>query len=95
VPPPHCSSPERIEDVDNDSVNSFVKSINPLMLMNPLTQEERECMKKEVTEDMEDMTFDEADDIEECINTRHHSSDSDDSANGKIHIADRILYSVF
>jgi len=64
------------------------------MLMNPLTQEERECMKKEVTEDMEDMTFDEADDIEECTNTRHHSSDSDDSANGKIHIADKILYSV-
>jgi len=91
VPPPHCSSPERIEDIDNDSVNSFVKSINPLMLINPLTQEERERMRKEVSEDIEDMTFDDADDIEESITKRRHSSDSDDSANGKIHIADKII----
>ncbi|KYN01568.1 PREDICTED: RNA polymerase II subunit A C-terminal domain phosphatase [Cyphomyrmex costatus] len=80
VPPPHCSSPERVEDVESDKTNSFANSINPLM---SFTQEEIEFMDKEVNEDMEDMVFeDEEDDMEECgTKTRRRSSDSEDSMN--------------
>ncbi|XP_018376879.1 PREDICTED: RNA polymerase II subunit A C-terminal domain phosphatase isoform X2 [Trachymyrmex cornetzi] len=80
VPPPHCSSPERIEDVESDKTNSFANSINPLM---SFTQEEIEFMDKEVNEDMEDMVFeDEEDDMEECgTKIRRRSSDSEDSVN--------------
>lgn len=53
------------------------------------TQEEIECMDKEVNEDMEDMVFEDeedADDVEECgTRIRHRSSDSEDSMNGKAH----------
>ncbi|KAG5327244.1 CTDP1 phosphatase, partial [Pseudoatta argentina] len=80
VPPPHCSSPERVEDVESDKTNSFANSINPLM---SFTQEEIEFMDKEVNEDMEDMVFeDEEDDMEECgTKIRRRSSDSEDSVN--------------
>ncbi|XP_012055680.1 PREDICTED: RNA polymerase II subunit A C-terminal domain phosphatase [Atta cephalotes] len=80
VPPPHCSSPERVEDVESDKTNSFANSINPLM---SFTQEEIEFMDKEVNEDMEDMVFeDEEDDMEECgTKIRRRSSDSEDSMN--------------
>ncbi|KYQ55199.1 RNA polymerase II subunit A C-terminal domain phosphatase [Trachymyrmex zeteki] len=80
VPPPHCSSPERVEDVESDKTNSFANSINPLM---SFTQEEIEFMDKEVDEDMEDMVFeDEEDDMEECgTKIRRRSSDSEDSVN--------------
>ncbi|XP_025989870.1 RNA polymerase II subunit A C-terminal domain phosphatase isoform X2 [Solenopsis invicta] len=82
VPPPHCSSPERIEDVESDNTNSFANSINPLM---SFTQEEIEFMDKEVDEDMEDMVLEDeedADDAEECgTRTRRLSSDSEDSMN--------------
>ncbi|XP_011703287.1 PREDICTED: RNA polymerase II subunit A C-terminal domain phosphatase isoform X2 [Wasmannia auropunctata] len=90
VPPPHCSSPERIEDVESDSTNSFANSINPLM---SFTQEEIEFMDKEVNEDMEDMIFDDeedADDTEECgTRIRRRSSDSEDSANDELGVSRR------
>lgn len=86
VPPPHCSSPERFEDIESDSTNSFANSINPLM---SFTQEEIEFMDKEVNEDMEDMVFEDeedADDAEECgTRIRRRSYDSEDSVNGKAH----------
>ncbi|XP_011875517.1 PREDICTED: RNA polymerase II subunit A C-terminal domain phosphatase isoform X2 [Vollenhovia emeryi] len=92
VPPPHCSSPERVEDVESDSTNSFANSINPLM---SFTQEEIEFMDKEVDEDMEDMIFEDeedADDAEECgTRIRRRSSDSEDSVNdtGELGISKR------
>ncbi|XP_077263093.1 RNA polymerase II subunit A C-terminal domain phosphatase Fcp1 isoform X3 [Temnothorax americanus] len=79
VPPPHCSSPERVEDVESDSTNSFANSINPLM---SFTQEEIEFMDKEVDEDMEDMIFEDEEDAEECgTRIRRRSPDSEDSVN--------------
>ncbi|XP_011265946.1 RNA polymerase II subunit A C-terminal domain phosphatase isoform X1 [Camponotus floridanus] len=89
VPPPHCSSPERVEDLENDNTNSFASSINPLM---SFTQEEIEFMDKEVNEDMEeqDITFESADDTEEYgIKIRYRSSDSEDSINGESDVPKR------
>ncbi|XP_011638084.1 RNA polymerase II subunit A C-terminal domain phosphatase isoform X1 [Pogonomyrmex barbatus] len=92
VPPPHCSSPERVEEVENDSANSFANSINPLM---SFTQEEIEFMDKEVDEDMEelDMIFEDeedADDAEECgTKIRQHTSDSEDSMNDELGVSKR------
>ncbi|XP_070526912.1 RNA polymerase II subunit A C-terminal domain phosphatase isoform X2 [Cardiocondyla obscurior] len=66
VSPPHCSSSERFENVKNKSTNSFANFINPLM---SFTQEEIEFMDKEVNEDLEDMIFEDEenmDDVEEC-----------------------------
>ncbi|XP_076244842.1 RNA polymerase II subunit A C-terminal domain phosphatase Fcp1 isoform X2 [Calliopsis andreniformis] len=51
IPPPHCSSPERIEEQEKSEENSFADSINPLMSFTP---EEIEIMDKEVDEDMDD-----------------------------------------
>ncbi|XP_076668442.1 RNA polymerase II subunit A C-terminal domain phosphatase Fcp1 isoform X3 [Andrena cerasifolii] len=51
IPPPHCSSPERIEEQEKGTENSFADSINPLMSFTP---EEIEIMDKEVDEDMDD-----------------------------------------
>ncbi|KZC10842.1 PREDICTED: RNA polymerase II subunit A C-terminal domain phosphatase [Dufourea novaeangliae] len=51
IPPPHCSSPERIEEDEQRIENSFADSINPLMSFTP---EEIEIMDKEVEEDMDD-----------------------------------------
>lgn len=101
IPPPHCSSPERVEDVESDSTNSFANSINPLM---SFTQEEIEFMDKEVNEDMEDMVFEDeedADDAEEYgTRIRRRSSDSEDSMNGRVNfrrfiICDKILLQFF
>ncbi|XP_014295652.1 RNA polymerase II subunit A C-terminal domain phosphatase isoform X1 [Microplitis demolitor] len=55
VPPPHCSSPERVEVKENEVVDSFASSINPLM---SFTQEEIDNMDKEVDEDMSDIEMD-------------------------------------
>lgn len=89
VPPPHCSSPERVEDLESDNANSFANSINPLM---SFTQEEIEFMDKEVNEDMEeqDMVFENADDAEEYGTKIHYrSSDSEDSMNGESDVSKR------
>ena len=51
IPPPHCSSPERVEEQEKGTENSFADSINPLMSFTP---EEIEIMDKEVDEDMDD-----------------------------------------
>ncbi|XP_076177702.1 RNA polymerase II subunit A C-terminal domain phosphatase Fcp1 isoform X2 [Ptiloglossa arizonensis] len=84
IPPPHCSSPERIEDQEKGTENSFADSINPLM---SFTQEEIEIMDKEVEEDMDDQEMDapvfdteDLDSAEECDNKiRNRGSDSEDS----------------
>ncbi|XP_076751000.1 RNA polymerase II subunit A C-terminal domain phosphatase Fcp1 [Xylocopa sonorina] len=86
IPPPHCSSPERIEEPEKNTEDSFAHSINPLM---SLTPEEIEIMDKEVEEDMDDQeleppVFDveDVDDTDECNRKiRHRDSDSDDSTN--------------
>lgn len=51
VPPPHCSSPERVEDQETEEADKFADSINPLM---SFTLEEIANMDKEVEEDMTD-----------------------------------------
>ncbi|CAK9830840.1 RNA polymerase II subunit A C-terminal domain phosphatase [Anthophora retusa] len=84
IPPPHCSSPERIEEQENNTKDNFADSINPLMSFTP---EEIEIMDKEVEEDMDDQEFDapvfdieDIDDIGECDKkSRYRDSDSDDS----------------
>lgn len=52
-------------------------------------------MDKEVDEDMEDMIFEDeedADDMEECgTKIRRHSSDSEDSVNGKDHFRPSLI----
>ncbi|XP_034173432.2 RNA polymerase II subunit A C-terminal domain phosphatase Fcp1 [Osmia lignaria lignaria] len=55
IPPPHCSSPERIEEQEENIEDSFADSINPLMSFTP---EEIEIMDKEVEEDMDDQEAD-------------------------------------
>ena len=55
IPPPHCSSPERIEEQEKNIEDSFADSINPLMSFTP---EEIEIMDKEVEEDMDDQEAD-------------------------------------
>ncbi|XP_015112781.1 RNA polymerase II subunit A C-terminal domain phosphatase isoform X2 [Diachasma alloeum] len=50
IPPPHCSSPDRIE-IENPVTVTFANTINPLM---SFTEEEIESMDKEVDEDMTD-----------------------------------------
>ncbi|XP_012251534.2 RNA polymerase II subunit A C-terminal domain phosphatase [Athalia rosae] len=55
VPPPHCSSPERAEDLETGEANRFADSINPLM---SFTLEEIANMDKEVEEDMSDQELD-------------------------------------
>lgn len=94
MPPPHCSSPESVEEVESNSVpNSFANTINPLM---SFTQEEIEFMDKEVEEDMEDIDagFD-VDDAEEYDKKPdHQSSDSESSmTNGKFVRENTIFYS--
>ncbi|XP_050463936.1 RNA polymerase II subunit A C-terminal domain phosphatase isoform X1 [Cataglyphis hispanica] len=89
VPPPHCSSPERVEDLESENANSFANSINPLM---SFTQEEIDIMDKEVDEDMQeqDMVFEEADDAEEYeTKIYYRSSDSEDSINGESDVSKR------
>lgn len=58
------------------------------------TQEEIEFMDKEVDEDMEDMVFEDeedVDDTEECgTRIRRRSSDSEDSTNGKPHFLNNL-----
>ncbi|XP_017788336.1 PREDICTED: RNA polymerase II subunit A C-terminal domain phosphatase [Habropoda laboriosa] len=84
IPPPHCSSPERIEEQEKSMQDNFADSINPLMSFTP---EEIEIMDKEVEEDMDDQEFDAPifdtegiDDREECDKKSHYrDSDSDDS----------------
>ncbi|CAD1480823.1 unnamed protein product [Heterotrigona itama] len=85
IPPPHCSSPERIEELENNIGDSFANSINPLMSFTP---EEIEIMDKEVEEDMDDQELDapvfdtediDGDDEERDKKTRQRDSDSDDS----------------
>lgn len=86
IPPPHCSSPERIEEPEKNIEDNFADSINPLMSFTP---EEIEIMDKEVEEDMDDQELDapafdteDLDDEEECDKKIfHRSSDSDDSTN--------------
>lgn len=86
IPPPHCSSPERIEEPEKNIQDNFADSINPLMSFTP---EEIEIMDKEVEEDMDDQELDapifdteDLDDEEACgKKTFHRSSDSDDSTN--------------
>ncbi|XP_060822297.1 RNA polymerase II subunit A C-terminal domain phosphatase [Bombus pascuorum] len=86
IPPPHCSSPERIEEPEKNIENSFADSINPLMSFTP---EEIEIMDKEVEEDMDDQELDapvfdteNVDDEEECDKKFcYKDSDSDDSIN--------------
>lgn len=86
IPPPHCSSPERIEEPEKNIQDNFADSINPLMSFTP---EEIEIMDKEVEEDMDDQELDapifdteDLDDEEACRKkTFHRSSDSDDSTN--------------
>ncbi|XP_046434726.1 RNA polymerase II subunit A C-terminal domain phosphatase [Neodiprion fabricii] len=51
VPPPHCSSPDRIDDQETEGGDRFADSINPLM---SFTLEEIANMDKEVEEDMSD-----------------------------------------
>ncbi|XP_015594454.1 RNA polymerase II subunit A C-terminal domain phosphatase isoform X2 [Cephus cinctus] len=81
IPPPHCSSPDRIEEEEKETTDRFADSINPLM---SFTQEEIDFMDKEVEEDMSDQ---EADmpilGTEDFSNKREHrnSSDSIDSTN--------------
>ncbi|CAK9806258.1 RNA polymerase II subunit A C-terminal domain phosphatase [Anthophora quadrimaculata] len=84
IPPPHCSSPERIEEQEKNTKDNFADSINPLMSFTP---EEIEIMDKEVEEDMDDQEFDapvfdieDIDDTGECDKkSRYRDSDSDDS----------------
>lgn len=79
VPPPHCSSPESVEEVEsNSAANCFANTINPLM---SFTQEEIEFMDKEVEEDMEEQdTIFDVDDAEEYdTRTYHRSSESENS----------------
>ncbi|KAG9438020.1 RNA polymerase II subunit A C-terminal domain phosphatase [Apis mellifera carnica] len=86
IPPPHCSSPERIEEPEKNIEDNFADSINPLMSFTP---EEIEIMDKEVEEDMDDQELDapifdteDLDDEEACDKkTFHRNSDSDDSTN--------------
>lgn len=86
IPPPHCSSPERIEEPEKNIENSFADSINPLMSFTP---EEIEIMDKEVEEDMDDQELDapvfdteDIDDEQECDKKYcYKDSDSDDSIN--------------
>ncbi|XP_053981175.1 RNA polymerase II subunit A C-terminal domain phosphatase isoform X1 [Hylaeus volcanicus] len=83
IPPPHCSSPERVEDQEKGIENNFADTINPLMSFTP---EEIEIMDKEVEEDMDEQemeapVFDaeDADCVEECDNNvRDGGSDSED-----------------
>nr|XP_003705054.1 PREDICTED: RNA polymerase II subunit A C-terminal domain phosphatase isoform X2 [Megachile rotundata] len=92
IPPPHCSSPERIEEQEKSMEDNFADSINPLMSFTP---EEIEIMDKEVEEDMDDQEMDvpvfdvedveDTDDIDDIDDTenrgnrgRHRESDSDD-----------------
>ncbi|XP_076622872.1 RNA polymerase II subunit A C-terminal domain phosphatase Fcp1 isoform X1 [Colletes latitarsis] len=85
IPPPHCSSPEHVEDQEKRTEHSFADSINPLMSFTP---EEIEIMDKEVEEDMDDQEVDapvfyteDVDSTEECDNkVRNRDSDSEDSA---------------
>ncbi|EFN87962.1 RNA polymerase II subunit A C-terminal domain phosphatase [Harpegnathos saltator] len=96
VPPPHCSSPESVEEVEsnNSVVNSFANTINPLM---SFTQEEIDFMDKEVEEDMLEQDMLEEDfldpdfdiehiDDEELIDTRirRRSYDSEDSMDSNL-----------
>ncbi|XP_017883327.1 RNA polymerase II subunit A C-terminal domain phosphatase isoform X1 [Ceratina calcarata] len=81
IPPPHCSSPERVEEPEKNTVDNFADSINPLMSFTP---EEIEIMDKEVEEDMDDQEFeppvfdtDDADDEEFDKIVRSRDSDSD------------------
>ncbi|XP_076276529.1 RNA polymerase II subunit A C-terminal domain phosphatase Fcp1 isoform X2 [Lasioglossum baleicum] len=84
IPPPHCSSPERIEEEERRMEHSFADSINPLMSFTP---EEIEIMGKEVEEDMDDQemeppVFDIEDEDgaeEHDIEARQKGSDSEDS----------------
>ncbi|XP_033340142.2 RNA polymerase II subunit A C-terminal domain phosphatase Fcp1 isoform X1 [Megalopta genalis] len=84
IPPPHCSSPERIDEEERRMENTFADSINPLMSFTP---EEIEIMDKEVEEDMDDQemeppVFDiEDDDGEEEYDqgVRQEGSDSEDA----------------
>ncbi|XP_078043867.1 RNA polymerase II subunit A C-terminal domain phosphatase Fcp1 [Augochlora pura] len=84
IPPPHCSSPERIDEEEKKMENTFADSINPLMSFTP---EEIEIMDKEVEEDMDDQemeppVFDIEDDDgeEECgKGVQQEDSDSEDA----------------
>lgn len=85
VPPPHCSSPERVEDQEKEEEDRFADSINPLM---SFTLEEIANMDKEVEEDMSDQELDASGlvgDIETSkTQRRRRRSGSLDSSNGEI-----------
>ncbi|XP_043280796.1 RNA polymerase II subunit A C-terminal domain phosphatase isoform X2 [Venturia canescens] len=86
IPPPHCSSPERVEEPQNEVIDSFADSINPLM---SFSAEEIENMDKEVDEDMDDpdmdytgMEFDEFSN-KRMLDENSDSEGSDNDANRK------------
>ncbi|KAK0091068.1 hypothetical protein PV326_003806 [Microctonus aethiopoides] len=73
IPPPHCSSPDRIDEKNNEEDDCFVNTINPLM---SFTQEEIDNMDKEVDEDMSDIGGDEpAADIKDTESNIDNESD--------------------
>ncbi|XP_034934132.1 RNA polymerase II subunit A C-terminal domain phosphatase [Chelonus insularis] len=89
IPPPHCSSPDRIEIKEDEISNDFASSINPLMSFSP---EEIAIMDKEVDEDMSDAEMDGDGDPENLVNEEElgsfiennsdDSSDSNDNLSG-------------
>ena len=80
-PPAHCSSPVHLDDSEDNEKNSFVNSINPLMVF---SREEIDNMDKEVDEDMngssdEDDSLDDSnDEDQDADRKREHESDSDE-----------------
>ncbi|XP_011299928.1 RNA polymerase II subunit A C-terminal domain phosphatase [Fopius arisanus] len=75
IPPPHCSSPDRIE-IENPVTDTFANTINPLM---SFTEEEIESMDKEVDEDMTDPEMDSSVVDVEDLGIKREIDESDNS----------------
>ncbi|KAF7992142.1 hypothetical protein HCN44_001467 [Aphidius gifuensis] len=77
VPPPHCSSPGRVEE---NIVNyTFASSINPLM---SFTKEEIDDMGNEVEEDMSESEMDNTNVTPDDSPTKRDYNDDSDSSDG-------------
>ncbi|XP_014209442.1 RNA polymerase II subunit A C-terminal domain phosphatase [Copidosoma floridanum] len=87
-PPPHCSTPEHVEESDPKTEGNFASSINPLMVF---SKEEIATMGREVDEDMSDLEDDDDFGSESESNTqessqkRPYGSDNDSDSNNDVY----------